>query len=88
MRRFFDGLLRAGSIDTGYDGKPVAQGKVTVSAGLLPRSIVFTDDDGRFLVPGMPSGHCSIRASHADFGEGGSSLVMEPGRTVTVKLKP
>jgi len=78
-------LPRAGTVEgtvVDENGDPVAGARVGEGAvptwlplGPLPRGMVLSDRDGRFVLPGLPEGDVRIEAYEVDHGRGAEEAV-------------
>jgi hypothetical protein len=82
-----EGVTVEGSVRSADDGRPIPGAKITVhSAPVLKpgavqmregwfRKEAVTDENGNFMIPGLPEGEISLNCSHPDyFWEKGESL--------------
>lgn len=74
------------------DGTPIAGAKVVIACSARSdyEAVAWSDDSGRFQIPGVPLGGFSVSAFDADeilIAEGSGS-VDEDGASVTVLLGP
>jgi hypothetical protein len=64
-------------------GNPMQQTPV-IAAGR--RISAFTDSVGRFMLPGVPTGPCTIKAAKSSWGRGEATVEVAAGKTTVVNL--
>lgn len=71
----------AGQVTEAGTGRPLAGVQVTIEG---TRRGTLTNDDGRYILPGVPAGTYTIRAGRIGFREEQRSVTVQTGATVSV----